>query len=715
MSLYFDYTLTHSFSGLDKDDSTDIKYYNENNCNAHNSLPSNSTLLGITYLAHLCEAHRTQSNLSVTIDWSLRTTSEDLVSNPGVYYPKKNTDSQNFYTQTYRSYFHAFLSFLVSDTVYGYSDHNIRYHYVPYTFSVTCSPNLGYVEYYPTETANEVELRAIPNAHYQVDYWEINGNNVGEGNSYFLTAESNSNVSVIVHYRPNKYTLKYYSVDVTNNTTFIGEQECNYGTQYTSFTTPDLTSNLTGYAYTKGKWTFINLAEANLSNKIYCCNSSSRTPYYFSSSTDSYSSVSGIDSNMSFSNLSSTDGDILNFYICEVPQRYTITYKNYKYGKNNYTNQTNYYHYSVEKTLKTLPEDVLTVGYKFLNTSPNYWYTTDEEFTINSTTITTIPNTSTGDITVYSYQIPIEYTIYYHYYDNANSILNVASQQCTYNETYTYPVKPSDITYYYQAGWFEDDQSENLSDQYAKYILDTTNNTYTFLELNQNWTKKNYGATFSNLTTTDGDSIHYYTYYIPYAYRIVYHWTDNYGAGDSAFDPPATQWQVYMKEPLIEIEDIPDYTEYIVTDANTKNWKYYDDNNELQTNNLTYIPKTSTKEYNFYATKQPNGRIITISSNNTSLGTIEVITPIPNENTYQEGDIIQFRVKTVANECHFHSWNDGSHEFERTITVGGHNYNYIAQFCNNSTHVPGVLGIYAGTSPVRAIYQGTTLVYKGVT
>ncbi len=715
MSLYFDYTLTHSFSGLDRDDSTSTFTYTVNNCSAHDLLPSNSTLLGITYLSRDGEAHRSSSSLSVSDTWALYTFSDVDVGHPGTYYPRKNTDSQNFYSQTYQSYYHAYLSIFVSDTVYGHSNHNIRYHYVPYIFSVNCNTNLGYVEYYPTETANEVELRAVPKKGYAVDYWEINGENVGENSSYYLTATTGSTVTVTLHFKAIKYIVRYYSVDSSNNITLLESQTCEYDQTYTSLEIPNLTSNQTGYAYSKSYWAKQNLVQL-VSTNIYCCYYSSETPAYYQLSNNTYYAYSNrLQANSSFTNLSDTDGTFIDLYTCELPKMYKITYKNYKYRKNNYTTDSEYYHYSREKTLKTLSNNALNTGYKFLNTSPNYWYTTDEEFTTNSTTITTIPDTSVGDITVYSYQIPIEYTIYYHYYDNANSILNVVSQQCTYDETYTYPIKPSDIAYYYQAGWFENDQSENLNDQYAKYILDTTNNTYTFLELNQNWTKKDYGASFSNLTTTDGDSIHYYTYYIPYAYRIVYHWTDNYGVGDSAFDPPATQWQVYMKEPLVEIEDIPDYTEYIVTNANTKNWKYYDDNNELQTNNLTYIPKTSTKEYNFYATKQPNGRIITISSNNTSLGTIEVITPIPNENTYQEGDIIQFRIKTIANGCHFHSWNDGSHEFERTITVGGRNYNYIAQFCDDSTHVPGVLGIYVGTSPVRAVYQGTTLVYKGVT
>lgn len=701
MSLYFDYTLSHSFSGLDKDDSTDIKIFSTQNCDAHTLLPNNSTLIGITYRSYTIDAHRKDTG-GRPIDYLNFYDSSDELLTTSTYYPRTNKTNSNFYTQTYKSYYHAYITIFVSTTVYGTVEHNVRYHYVPYNLNVSLdSPAAGdVIEYRIADGNNTVNLYASNIGAYTLDYWEINNQNAGSANPYLLSAADGETVNIIAHYKKKKYTVNYYSIDKNNTMNFIDSQTCEYGETYNYLTRPELTPN-EGYGYTG--WMSFNPYEETTS--YYSVTSTTYTTYNSNTTSGAYYTI--------FSNLASEDGAIINRYICELPRRYTISYKNYQYLKNNYGYTTEYHYYNIDTTLKNLPAKN-TSGYKFLNPSPNYWFSTDEDFTTDSETINIIPATYHSDITVYSYEIPINYTVYYHYYDISNSILNITQQECTYGITYTHPAKPTDQSYYYQAGWFEEDQSNNLENQYAKFIYDTDNETYNYVGLALDWSYANFNDNFSNLTTVDGNSVHFYTYYIPYGYRIQYHWLDDFGRGDPDFNPPQTQWYAYMREPLVEIQSIPDFEEYIVHNAGTKNWQYYDTNNELQTNELDYIPKTAHQEYNFYGEKDVKGRIITISSNNTELGTIEVITPIPNENTYQEGDIIQFRVKTIAPNCHFHKWNDRSHEFERTITVGSRNYNYIAEFHSNTEHIPGILGVYKGTTPISTIYKDTTCIYGGV-
>jgi len=224
------------------------------------------------------------------------------------------------------------------------------------------------------------------------------------------------------------------------------------------------------------------------------------------------------------------------------------------------------------------------------------------------------------------------------------------------------------------------------------------------------WNGFAYNSSFSNLTTTDGDTIHYYSYYIPYSWKVEYSWSDPYGP-EEKFNPPETQWHIYNRTPATEIADIPTFAEYDIgennVNAGTKNWTYLDDNNEEQINTLTTIPIDSTKEYYFYTSKTPKGRIITVSSNNTTLGTIEIEGEIPEANTYPEGTEVTFRVKSIASNCHFHNWDDNNSALERTITVGGEDHNYIAYFHSNDAHLPGILGAFIGTTLVRGVYLGT--------
>lgn len=408
------------------------------------------------------------------------------------------------------------------------------------------------------------------------------------------------------------------------------------------------------------------------------------------------------------------EGDILNYYSIEMPIGWRINYKMYTTpSQSQYSSLTTYYYYSDENPNLILDNienlyPSIAAQYTYVNTSPNYWFTQNSQSDLTQQT-NILSRTNGQNINLYGFLRYINYTVIYHYIDENNNELNNSSQSCVYGTSYTRPNKLEDKTYYYQALWYSDNHSSDLINQ--SYCQNYNENTSSMLIP---WTGYAYNSSFSNLTTKDGDIIHYYSYYIPYSWKVEYSWSDNYGQNNSDFNPPSTQWHAYDREPETIIANIPDFQEYDVTGAGTKNWKYLDENNEEQINALTTIPKTSTQEYHFYTNKTPHGRIITVSSNNTNYGTVEIDGEIPEANTYTEGSTVTFRIKSITDGCHFHEWNDGNSELERTITVGGHDYDYIAQFHQNSDHAPGILGLYVGTQLVRGVYLGTQPIYKGV-
>lgn len=611
--------------------------------------------------------------------------------------------------------------------------------YVPYTINlITRGLREGQnynIELYPDTTDDySFKIKAKPIACTVFDHWEIDNINCGTDPELIIQRNANTSVvNIVAVFKDYTYTINYHVIGTSSTDNLVYSQVCNYYDEYTALT--DSLFAKTGYTY-NGSWLFksyktdldtqidwtrpliwhgteicyINADPPNQSNYTYNFTATGITIYGIGTSSSSPGHKGA-----TFTQLNSNNNAVIDVYTIEALCRYVINYKLYTSptNQNTYTTKTNYYYYDNSDilTLCNLSDmHTLSTGTKFKNTLINSWFIQDELPVNLENQISTLPRATSSNINLYGYVEYIDYTVTYHYINENNIELSSQSQQCKYATSYTRLNKLEDKAYYYQEKWYSDNHSSDLANQ--SYAQNYNGNTASILIP---WTGFAYNSSFSNLTTTDGDTIHYYSYYIPYSWKVEYWWNDSYDKSDPTFDPPATQWHVYNREPETIIANIPTFEEYDITGAGTKSWKYLDENNEEQINVLTTIPKTSTQEYSFYTDRTPHGRTITVSSNNTSYGTIEIDGPIPEANIYREGSTVTFRIKSIADGCHFHDWNDGSPLLERTITVGGHNYNYIAQFHQNSDHAPGILGLYVGTQLVRGVYLGTTPIYKGVT
>jgi len=117
-------------------------------------------------------------------------------------------------------------------------------------------------------------------------------------------------------------------------------------------------------------------------NKILKPNSSTNL-YYYSPPTTSSTTVEVIDYPVtqysSFTNLSTIHGDTVNLYFMYIPIRYSINYKSRTSTSSSYTTSTKYRVYGENITILSLTTaKALTTGYKWLNTTPNYWYTNEK-------------------------------------------------------------------------------------------------------------------------------------------------------------------------------------------------------------------------------------------------------------------------------------------------------------------------------------------------
>ena len=241
-------------------------------------------------------------------------------------------------------------------------------------------------------------------------------------------------------FEPNSYTVNFWD-NTKEPAVLISSMNCECGTTYSTPSFPQYESRA-GYAVNPTGW-IKSLTYNSTYNKICKASTSSNTLYYYAVSTSS--STYTVTQYSSFTDLSTIDGDTVNLYFLYVPIRYSITYRYRLSTASNYSTSTEYRVFEDgATTLSTLTSKTsLNTGYKWLNTTPNYWYTSEKTastgYLPEGEQIASIASDYIGDINLYAYQVPIEYSVVRHIYDiNGTEIdLNGAETlNCKYGTSY---------------------------------------------------------------------------------------------------------------------------------------------------------------------------------------------------------------------------------------------------------------------------------------
>lgn len=404
-------------------------------------------------------------------------------------------------------------------------------------------------------------------------------------------------------------------------------------------------------------------------------------------------------------NLTAKDQDVINLYFGLYPIQYKIAY--FTYTKNNSSSAGGTIEYRIydngDYILKDLPSS--NAGYKLTNqmledhgaidsTITNSWFTSRQNMRPGDETITTILSNTSENVTVYSYEDPIDFTVEFHTCDYDGTILFSEEVSCQYAVIQAVISKPEKLTGLTLQGWFSAEQ--DISDWYMILDTDTLYNNGETADLS-------FGTIdISRLTTTDQDKLNYYAYYIPQQYSVSYQWLDNWSPNSTEYVLPDEVTRIYKRDQL-QIELIPDYEDYYIDNAGTRKWYYYEDDEQL-TNEQDFVSPDIAQNIIFYANKTPKDRIITFSANDPTLGTI-IPSPQRDDNIYQEGETIYCYVAPSENGFFSHWWDNSILPYS-TIEVGSKNVDYKAYFLDN-THL-GVLDVYVGTTPVKNIYLGSS-------
>lgn len=564
-----------------------------------------------------------------------------------------------------------------------------------YTLTNLPSNTTGY------KLTNKMSAAGAPADDTITNSWFVSNEAMNPGDPMITTVSSTlaDNITVYSYETPNEYTINYYNF-TSGEDVLITSIIYQYETSQAAPTLPTYETIPEGYGINPIGW--VNSKEGSIRN-------GTSTMYSGTSTSTVLAQITTI------SNLSSTDGDVFNYYFGLYPIQYLVNYKKYTTNStSNYTPDTGYRIYdNGDYTLIDLPS--ATGGYKLTNkmlveggpidtTITNSWFTSDTDWTPGAEKITTIPSTTTTDVTVYSFETPIDFTVNFHTYDYNGDEINLEIIPCKYNITQTAPAQPETLNGQVVYGWYSTEQ--DISTWYIQVNTNTLINGTTSVGIA-------FGSNnISTITTQDQTELHYYGYYIPRQYSLIYKWLDNWSPNSTEYILPAATTRIYGRDSLI-VELIPNYEDYIIDNANTINWYYYendDQTTEQLTNNWDVIPNDEFENKVFYALKTPKDRIITFSSNDNTLGTITVTNQTDN-NIYQEEDLIYCYVAPTE-IGYFSHWSDGSTLPIRTITVGSKNVDYMAYF--NNDKCLGLLDAYVGILPIRSIFLGTLMKYKEI-
>lgn len=592
------------------------------------------------------------------------------VGNPGVSKTHNVTSYVNKSTGVF-SYIYAEMqrSILASGTYQcGINQLRMKYYYIPYKVTWKCETGGASISATLTDAeTNTLELTAYPAEGYKFARWSDGVTTATRTD--IITGD----IDFVAQFTPNTYTVNYYDI-TSGEKVSCGTQVCDYGFSYETPALPIYEKEIPeGYGVNPIGW----IRTSDPGNIRY-------------GTTNMYSGTSTSDILTQYTtiyNLTSIDGDVVDLYFNLHPMQYTITHKSFTGGGiNNFGTFTGYRIYgNGDYFLASLPT-ALTDGYKLTNqmteengeadtTITNSWFVSETAMNPGDETTVHIDSLYVGDSTVYSYETPIDYFVYFHTYDLNGEEINLKTFLCNCFDSYTTPIpEPLDNQVIY--GWYSAEQ-----DISTWYVLNSTN----VLVNGTSTVAKPLGATFASLTKKDYEKVHYYAYNIPKGYQISYQWLDTWGQGEFAL--PSSGIHIYGRDGLA-IETIPNYEEYLIDNVDTTNWYYYE-NNDLTTTRLTNewvtVPLDFAEDRKFYALKTPVGRWITFGVNEESWGKVIVENPKADD-IYQEGDIINVYIE-ATDLAYFSHWSDGNKSPIREIEVGGKNIHYVAYFRSNQIYV----------------------------
>lgn len=404
------------------------------------------------------------------------------------------------------------------------------------------------------------------------------------------------------------------------------------------------------------------------------------------------------------------DQAVYDFYFGLYPIQYLVNYKKYTEGSsNNYTSDTDYRIYNSNNyTLKSLPK--ATTGYKLTNKMHNIgeqidnnitnsWFTSLEAMQPGDPVITSIAATTAQDVTVYSYETPIDYEVYFHIYDYDNTEITFTNQWYKYKENIITPSRPTSLPGRVPFGWYRGEQN---IENWRVLVNSDTENTVT----------ANTVALFNEniketLTDIDFDQVHLYTYYLPKTYLISYEWDDDCIKDLNKYPLPSSQEIIYGKNDYT-IPLIPNYSNYIINDADTIKWYYYSNNNKNTPkliNEALTISKFLLENIVFYAHRIPKPRYINFYSNN-NFGTGYINKSTPNQDGYLENTILEVYAQPLSSDTAFLVWNDNaSRDPIRQILVTDEDASYNMTFRKENI-TKGIVDLYKGSTRLERAYIG---------
>ena len=278
---------------------------------------------------------------------------------------------------------------------------------------------------------------------YHPDYWTdgINQYTIdSNGNTNISWDSSDTTKNFTLVFAKNTYTVQFWD-NTKNPAVLVDSMVCEGGITYSTPAFPQYEAR-PGYAVNTTGW-IKSLTYNNTYNKICKASTSSDTLYYYATSEGSSSYT--VTQYSSFTDLSTVNGDIINLYFIYAPIRYSITYRYRLSTSSTYASSTVYRVFGESATsLSTLTSKMsLNTGYKWLNTTPNYWYTSEKTtstgYLSEGEQVASIASNYVGDINLYAYQVPIEYSVIRHVYDINGTEIDFNGAEtlnCQYGTTY---------------------------------------------------------------------------------------------------------------------------------------------------------------------------------------------------------------------------------------------------------------------------------------
>ena len=596
---------------------------------------------------------------------------------------------------------------------------NIKLEYICLPYRLKVLTNNASYTITNSDYENGVYIKITPNTGYKFIKWS--DGNTDQTRFFNPSAPFQEEYILEAIVEPIKYDVNYYIKNpISKELQLFYTEKCEYDKTYSYIDIPieQFGTIPKGYSICNG-W-----VEEKYYNDSTNYNKSIRLEdslLYYSSASNNYYDFNShwysaplYDSSETFTNKTSQDNDVFNYYCDLFPIQNTIECRQFVEGTtSNYSIQTGYIVY--DTGYLDLPSfSSPTEGYKLTNQMKkkngpiddsiyNSWFTDKNYLNPGDPKINRVNSLDLQDVVVYSYETPINYSIVFHAIDEFGNEINQETLNGIYGENYLRPSLLSEKDYNKIPGWYKTSQDTSLW-----YIDPETLQVVSPTNLTPDYDTVSYVG--EQYTIIDQTIEHEYIYQIPYGYTIEYKWLDNWGPEEEF------QFPIFIKKyglGDVEILDIPSYeNNYIVENANTKNWYYYNENGELQINNKVFIGSTDPTNYTFYGRKEPLSRIIKITPNNCLYGTVKPVSPAPEEwiqennsfYTYvNEGDVVQ--VAAITNESnisYFSNWSDGITSALREITIGGLSKEYIADFRSNS--------IFINLMGVKAIYRNIELI-----